>query len=203
MPEIPKIVRDAKLLSPSRLGPITGKVALFLGTSLATVGFIGVAPAKQASITPETIVTISKPSDKAEMAGLVLTPSGGANLIAQHRSHSSHRSHASHYSGASTRQTTTLPSSSPPPAPSSSTSKASTATSGAKQTSTIEKAEAKRASLTITSEPSAADIEINGKYVGSTKSAVKLSEGSHKIKIKKSGYEAWTSTVDPRFQTRQ
>lgn len=53
-----------------------------------------------------------------------------------------------------------------------------------------------RASVTITSTPALADIEIDGKYAGSTKSSIKLATGTHAITVKKDGYEPWSRTVE-------
>lgn len=48
----------------------------------------------------------------------------------------------------------------------------------------------------ITSAPTLADIEIDGKYAGSTKSSIKLSPGSHAITVKKNGFEPWSRTIE-------
>jgi hypothetical protein len=47
------------------------------------------------------------------------------------------------------------------------------------------------ASLNISSNPSGADIEIDGNFVGSTPSTVQLRSGEHEISISKKGFEAW------------
>ncbi len=47
----------------------------------------------------------------------------------------------------------------------------------------------------IKSAPDGADITVDGKYVGSTPSTVKLSPGDHTIKIEKSGFKAWERTI--------
>ncbi|MFP5238130.1 MAG: PEGA domain-containing protein [Acidobacteriota bacterium] len=46
--------------------------------------------------------------------------------------------------------------------------------------------------ITVDSSPSGADIEVDGNFVGSTPSTVPVSNGSHEITVKKSGYSAWT-----------
>jgi len=43
----------------------------------------------------------------------------------------------------------------------------------------------------IASSPSGADIEVDGKFVGSTPSSIKLSPGDHEIAVKKSGFTVW------------
>lgn len=46
-------------------------------------------------------------------------------------------------------------------------------------------------SLSIDSNPSGADIEVDGNFVGSTPSTVPVTLGSHEIAVKKKGYAAW------------
>ena len=45
--------------------------------------------------------------------------------------------------------------------------------------------------VSVTSTPDAADIEIDGSFVGSTPSAVELTPGEHVVVVKKSGYKPW------------
>ena len=47
------------------------------------------------------------------------------------------------------------------------------------------------AKLQISSEPSGADIEVDGNFVGNTPSSIELPAGEHTVSIKKSGYKAW------------
>jgi len=47
----------------------------------------------------------------------------------------------------------------------------------------------------IKSVPDGADITVDGKYVGSTPSTLKLSPGDHTIKIEKSGFKVWERTI--------
>jgi len=47
----------------------------------------------------------------------------------------------------------------------------------------------------IASTPSGADIEIDGKFVGSTPSSVTLAPGDHDIAVKKSGFAGWSRKV--------
>jgi hypothetical protein len=47
----------------------------------------------------------------------------------------------------------------------------------------------------ISSEPSGADIEIDGNFVGSTPSSVGVSTGKHTVSISKSGYKHWERTL--------
>lgn len=45
--------------------------------------------------------------------------------------------------------------------------------------------------LSIASNPSSADIEVDGNFVGNTPSAVDLEAGDHTLRVSKSGYKAW------------
>ena len=47
------------------------------------------------------------------------------------------------------------------------------------------------AQLDVASVPAGADIEVDGKFVGSTPSSITLSAGDHEIAIKKNGFTAW------------
>jgi PEGA domain len=47
------------------------------------------------------------------------------------------------------------------------------------------------AAVTILSSPTAADIEIDGKFVGNTPSTIPLAAGEHSIKVAKKGYKPW------------
>jgi len=49
--------------------------------------------------------------------------------------------------------------------------------------------------LNIASTPSGADIEIDGKFVGSTPSSINVASGDHEIAVKKSGFAAWDRRV--------
>jgi hypothetical protein len=49
--------------------------------------------------------------------------------------------------------------------------------------------------LTITSNPSGADIEINGAFVGDTPSTIDVSAGMQQIVVSRSGYAAWTRNL--------
>jgi hypothetical protein len=51
-------------------------------------------------------------------------------------------------------------------------------------------------SIVIKSDPSGADIEIDGKFAGSTPSTLQLKIGEHRITIKKSGFVVWERTLD-------
>jgi hypothetical protein len=51
------------------------------------------------------------------------------------------------------------------------------------------------ATATITSTPEGADIEVDGKFVGSTPSTIHLSPGEHTVSIKKSGFKPWQRTL--------
>src|SRR5437867_7891255 len=51
------------------------------------------------------------------------------------------------------------------------------------------------ATLAVNSSPDAADITVDGKYVGSTPSTLRLSPGDHAIVVEKSGFKSWQRTV--------
>ena len=55
--------------------------------------------------------------------------------------------------------------------------------------------EAAAAHLEINSNPLGADIEIDGKFVGSTPSSVQLAPGEYKIAVSKIGFVGWERTV--------
>jgi len=45
--------------------------------------------------------------------------------------------------------------------------------------------------IDISSTPSGADIEVDGKFVGSTPSSISLAPGDHDVVVKKAGFSAW------------
>jgi cytoskeletal protein RodZ len=47
----------------------------------------------------------------------------------------------------------------------------------------------------ISSTPAGADIEVDGKFWGNTPSSITLATGTHKVRVLKRGYRAWTRTV--------
>lgn len=49
--------------------------------------------------------------------------------------------------------------------------------------------------LDISSTPTGADIEIDGKFVGSTPSSVSVAPGDHDVVVKKTGFTAWQKKV--------
>jgi hypothetical protein len=49
--------------------------------------------------------------------------------------------------------------------------------------------------LRISSNPSRADIEIDGKFIGQTPSSVPASSGDHSIAIRKAGYKSWQRRI--------
>ena len=51
------------------------------------------------------------------------------------------------------------------------------------------------ASVEVKSTPDGADITVDGKYVGSTPSTLKLPVGDHKIKLEKTGFKTWERTL--------
>jgi hypothetical protein len=54
---------------------------------------------------------------------------------------------------------------------------------------------ATKAQLTITSEPSGAEIEIDGEFIGSTPTTMTAKEGSVTVKVKKVGFQSWERTL--------
>jgi len=58
-----------------------------------------------------------------------------------------------------------------------------------------EPAAATAAQLQISSTPDAADIEIDGNYVGSTPSTVSVASGQHQISVKKIGFKPWERKI--------
>ena len=56
-------------------------------------------------------------------------------------------------------------------------------------------AAASQAALAIESNPSGADIEIDGAFVGSTPSTINVAPGSHQIAVKKKGFTDWAKTL--------
>lgn len=51
------------------------------------------------------------------------------------------------------------------------------------------------AQVDISSTPTGADIEIDGKFVGSTPSSISVAPGDHDIVVKKTGFSAWQKKV--------
>jgi len=49
--------------------------------------------------------------------------------------------------------------------------------------------------ITVKSTPDAADISVEGKFVGSTPSTVRLTPGDHTISLEKAGFRTWQRTV--------
>jgi len=49
--------------------------------------------------------------------------------------------------------------------------------------------------LAVTSNPTGADIEIDGSFVGNTPSTVNVASGDHTVVVKKSGYKDWSRTL--------
>jgi hypothetical protein len=56
-------------------------------------------------------------------------------------------------------------------------------------------ASAAGAKVQVTSNPSGADIEVDGDFVGNTPSAIHLSAGEHLLAVKKSGYKPWERKI--------
>jgi hypothetical protein len=51
------------------------------------------------------------------------------------------------------------------------------------------------ATVAVHSTPDGADITVDGKFVGSTPSSIRLSPGDHTIVLEKSGYKTWQRTM--------
>lgn len=49
--------------------------------------------------------------------------------------------------------------------------------------------------LTITSEPSGAEIEIDGEFIGNTPTTVTAKQGKVVVKVKKAGFKLWERTL--------
>lgn len=49
----------------------------------------------------------------------------------------------------------------------------------------------------IASSPAGSDIEVDGKFVGSTPSLVRVASGEHTVKLTKNGFEVWERTLTP------
>lgn len=62
-------------------------------------------------------------------------------------------------------------------------------------TSPIRRAPEMAGNVSIASNPVGADIEIDGKFMGSTPSVLALQPGDHVIVVKKSGYKDWQRTM--------
>jgi hypothetical protein len=54
---------------------------------------------------------------------------------------------------------------------------------------------ADKAQIQVTSTPDAADIEIDGSFVGNTPSTVGVAAGQHQISVKKSGFRPWERKI--------
>ena len=50
-------------------------------------------------------------------------------------------------------------------------------------------------SISVKSTPDGAEIEVDGKYVGSTPSTLQLKAGDHRITIRKPGFAVWERTI--------
>jgi hypothetical protein len=51
------------------------------------------------------------------------------------------------------------------------------------------------ATILVKSSPDASDITVNGKFVGSTTSTLRLAPGDHTILIEKAGFKSWQRTI--------
>jgi hypothetical protein len=55
--------------------------------------------------------------------------------------------------------------------------------------------EMKGSKLAVSSDPSGADIEVNGAFIGNTPSNVELSAGEYTVVVKKNGYKLWERKI--------
>jgi hypothetical protein len=62
-------------------------------------------------------------------------------------------------------------------------------------TDTTVSSSATEGSIAIKSEPEAAEITINGKFVGTTPSTIQLKPGDHTVLIEKTGFRSWQKTI--------
>ena len=51
------------------------------------------------------------------------------------------------------------------------------------------------ATIEVKSTPDGAEITVDGKYMGSTPSALRLSAGDHSVKLEKPGFKTWEKTL--------
>ena len=65
---------------------------------------------------------------------------------------------------------------------------AETETKGKKWTSTTDDSAAKTGTVKITSEPSGADVNVDGAFIGNTPAQLKLSAGKHRVQILSEGF---------------
>lgn len=56
-------------------------------------------------------------------------------------------------------------------------------------------ATASNAEIDVTSNPSGADIELDGTFVGNTPSTIEVSAGDHTIDVQKAGYTTWERKI--------
>ena len=78
-----------------------------------------------------------------------------------------------------------------PPAP-----PAANAPSGSAPAATAPSGPEATASVQFSSDPTGAEIAIDGDYAGDTPSLIKLKRGTHSIKIAKNGYQPWVRSIE-------
>jgi len=52
-----------------------------------------------------------------------------------------------------------------------------------------------QATVTVSSTPSSADVEVDGKFVGNTPSSIPVTAGEHSVKVSKKGFKPWERTL--------
>jgi len=67
--------------------------------------------------------------------------------------------------------------------------------SGSESQATDSTGSVSQATVSVSSVPAGADVEVDGKFVGSTPSSLVLARGDHRIKVSKNGYKSWERTL--------
>jgi hypothetical protein len=58
---------------------------------------------------------------------------------------------------------------------------------------------AQQTAVSILSTPGAADVEVDGKFVGNTPATLTLANGEHTVKVSKNGYKPWERALNVSF----
>jgi hypothetical protein len=72
----------------------------------------------------------------------------------------------------------------------------SVSTPGSRTTSAPTGQASRSATMIVASEPTGADIEVNGKFVGNTPSTIAVQSGLATVSIKKTGFKDWSRAMD-------
>jgi hypothetical protein len=73
--------------------------------------------------------------------------------------------------------------------------KGAEAKAGASQPAASTPAEAPKGSVNIASNPSGADVSVDGEFVGNAPAALKLAPGKHTLSVKMTGYKDWSREI--------